>query len=177
VIGELARKTWRGESQSPRSLRQILALLRLLSTALRRSCLGKLPRRCPSYPRSKRPSQFLQYLRTVWESGEAGEQGQLALAEQDVLLTVPASFDEEGTRTDPARLPSKPVMTMSRCSKKPQAAFLRMAGKPGVIPGATASKSATLVLVCDIGGGTTDFSLIMVSEESGELTLKTRRRR
>jgi hypothetical protein len=29
-----------------------------------------------------------------------------------------------------------------------------------------------LVLVCDVGGGTTDFSLIMVSEVDGELTLK-----
>src|SRR5205085_1374127 len=28
-----------------------------------------------------------------------------------------------------------------------------------------------LVLVCDVGGGTTDFSLIMVSEESGDLVL------
>ena len=33
-------------------------------------------------------------------------------------------------------------------------------------------KVGDLVLVCDVGGGTTDFSLIMVSEEDGELTLK-----
>ncbi len=33
-------------------------------------------------------------------------------------------------------------------------------------------KVGDLVLVCDVGGGTTDFSLILVSEENGELTLK-----
>jgi hypothetical protein len=33
-------------------------------------------------------------------------------------------------------------------------------------------KVGDLVLVCDVGGGTTDFSLIMASEENGELTLK-----
>jgi hypothetical protein len=33
-------------------------------------------------------------------------------------------------------------------------------------------KVGDLILVCDIGGGTTDFSLIAVSEQGGELTLK-----
>jgi len=33
-------------------------------------------------------------------------------------------------------------------------------------------KFGDLVLVCDVGGGTTDFSLILVSEEDGELILK-----
>jgi hypothetical protein len=33
-------------------------------------------------------------------------------------------------------------------------------------------KVGDLVLVCDVGGGTTDLSLIVVSEENGDLTLK-----
>ena len=33
-------------------------------------------------------------------------------------------------------------------------------------------KVGDLVLVCDVGGGTTDFSLITVSEENGDLALK-----
>ena len=33
-------------------------------------------------------------------------------------------------------------------------------------------KVGDLVLVCDVGGGTTDFSLILVSEEAGDLVLK-----
>ena len=47
-------QTRRGESKPPGRLGQILALLRRGETALRRSCLGKRPRRCPSYRRSKR---------------------------------------------------------------------------------------------------------------------------
>jgi molecular chaperone DnaK (HSP70) len=33
-------------------------------------------------------------------------------------------------------------------------------------------KVGDAILVCDVGGGTTDFSLIAVSEDSGELELK-----
>ena len=62
---------------------------------MRRSCPGKRPRRCPKLSPVEASSQFLRYLRSVWDSGEAGEKAELALAEQDVLLTVPASFDEE----------------------------------------------------------------------------------
>src|ERR1035438_1459847 len=53
------------------------------------------PEEVPKLSPVEASSQFLQYLRTVWDSGEAGELGELALAQQDVLLTVPASFDEE----------------------------------------------------------------------------------
>ena len=34
------------------------------------------------------------------------------------------------------------------------------------------SASATCLLVCDIGGGTTDFSLILVGEHDGDLALE-----
>ena len=37
--------------------------------------------------------------------------------------------------------------------------------------GASRSRSATSVLVCDVGGGTTDLTLIAVSEEAGQLVL------
>jgi molecular chaperone DnaK (HSP70) len=33
-------------------------------------------------------------------------------------------------------------------------------------------ESGALVLVCDVGGGTTDFSLIRASEEEGELAFE-----
>ena len=40
------------------------------------------------------------------------------------------------------------------------------------ITGAGSIKVGDLVLVCDVGGGTTDFSLITVTEENGDLALK-----
>ena len=67
-------------------------------------------------------SQFLQYLRAVWDSGEEGEQRKLALAEQDVLLTVPASFDEEA-RELTRRAAEQGGYQQVTLLEEPQAAF------------------------------------------------------
>src|SRR3984885_6135231 len=94
VIGELARK--RG-AESPNRL--VASAKSWLSFAAVDRAAPILPWQAPDEVPKLSPveasSQFLQYLRTVWDSSKAGEQRELALAEQDVLLTVPASFDEE----------------------------------------------------------------------------------
>jgi hypothetical protein len=115
-------------------------------------------------------SQFLQYLRSAWDSGEAGEQGELALAEQDVLLTVPASFDEEARELTrrAAEQAGYPHVTLL---EEPLAAFYAWLESQGDA-WRRRIKVGDLVLVCDVGGGTTDLSLIVVSEENGDLTLK-----
>jgi hypothetical protein len=115
-------------------------------------------------------SQFLQYLRTVWDRGEAGEQGELALAEQDVLLTVPASFDEEARELTrrAAEQAGYPHVTLL---EEPLAAFYAWLESQDDA-WRRRIKVGDLVLVCDVGGGTTDLSLIVVSEENGDLTLK-----
>jgi hypothetical protein len=115
-------------------------------------------------------SQFLQYLRTVWDSGEAGEQQKLPFAEQDVLLTVPASFDEEA-RELTRRAAEQAGYQHVTLLEEPQAAFYAWLETQGDA-WRRRIKVGDLVLVCDVGGGTTDFSLIMVSEENGELALK-----
>jgi len=115
-------------------------------------------------------SQFLQYLRTVWDSGEVGEQGELALAEQDVLLTVPASFNEEARELTrrAAEQAGYPHVTLL---EEPLAAFYAWLESQGDA-WRRRVKVGDLVLVCDVGGGTTDLSLIVVSEENGDLILK-----
>jgi hypothetical protein len=115
-------------------------------------------------------SQFLQYLRTVWDSGEAGEKGELALAEQDILLTVPASFNEEARELTrrAAEQAGYPHVTLL---EEPLAAFYAWLESQGDA-WRSRIKVGDLVLVCDVGGGTTDLSLIVVSEENGDLTLK-----
>ena len=115
-------------------------------------------------------SQFLQHLRSAWDSGEAGEQGELALAEQDVLLTVPASFDEEARELTrrAAEQAGYPHVTLL---EEPLAAFYAWLESQGDA-WRRRIKVGDLVLVCDVGGGTTDLSLIVVSEENGDLTLK-----
>jgi hypothetical protein len=169
VIGELARK--RG-AESPNRL--VASAKSWLSYAAVNRTAPILPWQAPEEVPKLSPveasSQFLQYLRTVWDSGEAGEQRELALAEQDVLLTVPASFDEEARELTrrAAEQAGYPHVTLL---EEPQAAFYAWLESQGDA-WRRRIKIGDLVLVCDVGGGTTDFSLIMVSEENGEVTLK-----
>ena len=169
VIGELARK--RG-AESPNRL--VASAKSWLSYAAVDRTAPILPWQAPEEVPKLSPleasSNFLQYLRTVWDSGEAGEQGQFALAEQDVLLTVPASFDEEA-RELTRRAAEQAGYDHVTLLEEPQAAFYAWLESQGDA-WRHRIRVGNLVLVCDIGGGTTDFSLIMVSEESGELTLK-----
>jgi hypothetical protein len=169
VIGELARK--RG-AESPNRL--VVSAKSWLSYAAVNRTAPILPWQAPEEVPKLSPveasSQFLQYLRTVWDSGEAGEQGQFALAEQDVLLTVPASFDEEA-RELTRRAAEQAGYDHVTLLEEPQAAFYAWLESQGDA-WRQRIKVGDLVLVFDIGGGTTDFSLILVSEENGELTLK-----
>jgi hypothetical protein len=169
VIGELARK--RG-AESPNRL--VASAKSWLSYAGVNRTTPILPWQAPEEVPKLSPveasSQFLQYLRTVWDSGEAGEQPELALANQDVLLTVPASFDEEA-RELTRRAAEQAGYQHVTLLEEPQAAFYAWLEDQGDA-WRSRIKVGDLVLVCDVGGGTTDFSLIMVSEENGELTLK-----
>jgi len=165
VIGELARK--RG-AESPNRL--VASAKSWLSYAGVDRTAPILPWQAPDEVPKLSPvevsSRFLQHLRTVWDSG----QPEFALAEQDVLLTVPASFDEEARELTrrAAEQAGFPHVTLL---EEPQAAFYAWLESHGDA-WRSRIKVGDLVLVCDVGGGTTDFSLITVSEENGELTLK-----
>lgn len=167
VIGELARK--RG-AESPNRL--VASAKSWLSYAGVDRTAPILPWQAPAEVPKLSPveasSQLLRYLRTVWDSSEAGEQ--FALAEQDVLLTVPASFDEEARELTrrAAEQAGYPHVTLL---EEPLAAFYAWLESQGD-DWRRRIKVGDLVLVCDVGGGTTDLSLIVVSEEGGELTLK-----
>ncbi len=167
VIGELARK--RG-AESPNRL--VASAKSWLSNAAVNRNAAILPWQAPEEVPKVSPveasSQILQYLRTVWDSGEAGEHN--VLAEQDVLITVPASFDEEA-RELTRRAAEEGGYGQVTLLEEPQAAFYAWLESQGD-GWRRRVKVGDLVLVCDVGGGTTDFSLIMVSEEDGELTLK-----
>ena len=90
-------------------------------------------------------------------------------ADHDVLITVPASFDAAARdlTLQAAHLAGYPTPVLL---EEPQAAFYAWLERhpdwrERVQPGA-------LILVVDIGGGTTDFTLIRVAEAKGELTLE-----
>ncbi len=92
-------------------------------------------------------------------------------AEQQIVLTVPASFDldaRELTRVAAAAagFPDDFVFL-----EEPQAALYNWILAQGDSWRKELKKSDTL-LVCDVGGGTTDLTLVEVVEEDGELQLK-----
>lgn len=87
----------------------------------------------------------------------------------NVLLTVPASFDAAARNLtlEAAQLAGYPTPVLL---EEPQAAFYAWLERhpdwrERIHPGA-------LILVIDIGGGTTDFTLIRVTDDAGELALE-----
>ena len=111
-------------------------------------------------------SKFIAKFRDEWDKAKG-----IPLAEQDIVLTVPASFDEEARELTvmAARQAGLEKLTLL---EEPAAAFYSWisnnlaASRKKLFDGQT-------VLVCDVGGGTSDFSLIRVSRE-GDLVNFTR---
>lgn len=169
VIGELARK--RG-AENPGRL--VASAKSWLSYAAANRTAPILPWQAPEEVSKLSPvevsSLYLQYLRTVWEVHHAADGKSKALAEQDVLLTVPASFDEEA-RELTRRAAEQAGLQNVTLLEEPQAALYAWLESQGD-GWRKRIKVGDLVLVCDVGGGTTDFSLIAVSEEHGDLALR-----
>ena len=113
---------------------------------------------------------ILRHIKEAWDYEMAKDNDRLRLEDQEVFLTVPASFDAvaRNLTVKAARMAGLPKSTLI---EEPQAAFYAWID-------ATRGKWRDLVkvndliLVADVGGGTTDFSLIKVSEEKGELVLE-----
>lgn len=113
--------------------------------------------------------RYLQHLVEAWNAQFSAA----PLAEQQVVLTVPASFDpvaRELTREAAVRagLPEQLVLL-----EEPQAAvyaWLQQMGD-GWRDRLAAGQS---LLVCDVGGGTTDLTLVDVVDEDGNLELRRR---
>ncbi|WP_068467492.1 hsp70 family protein [Candidatus Protochlamydia phocaeensis] len=111
-------------------------------------------------------SRYLSHLKEAWNATIAKEAG-TEFEEQDILLTVPASFDEVArTLTiEAARLAGLTHVTLL---EEPQAAFYSWISQHEK-NWEQQFKAGESILVCDIGGGTTDFSLIEVQEKNGQL--------
>jgi molecular chaperone DnaK (HSP70) len=113
---------------------------------------------------------YLKHLAAAFDQEVAKGAKKLAIAKQDVFLTVPASFDEEARELTLQAAASAGLENVTLI-EEPQAAFYAWLDGRGdgwrrrVTVG-------DLILVCDVGGGTTDFSLIAVGERDGDLTLE-----
>jgi molecular chaperone DnaK (HSP70) len=113
---------------------------------------------------------ILEHIRDAWNHVMAADDPDLILENQEILLTVPASFDAVAREltVQAAQLAGLPNVTLL---EEPQAAFYAWI-EAGAKAWRDKIKVGDMVLVCDVGGGTTDFSLIQVSEEKGELALE-----
>jgi len=103
---------------------------------------------------------ILGHVRDAWDHAHPGA----PLAEQEVLVTVPASFDEaarELTLQAAARAGYPPVVLL----EEPQAAFYAWIDGRSAGAGDARLAAGDRVLVFDIGGGTTDFTLIDVDDD------------
>lgn len=121
---------------------------------------------------------LLQYLRAAWDSKFAGNGPEFQFDAQEVTIAVPASFDAVAQRLtlDAARQAGF-VPENVRLIEEPQAAFYRWLERhagpddfwKAIDEGANTQPihRPRHVLVIDIGGGTSDFSLFEVTRQPG----------
>ena len=164
AVGEFARA--RG-GQTP---------IRLVSSAKSWLCHAGVDRRAAILPFDAPPevarvspleasTRYLNHLRQAWDQAHPQD----PFDQQDVTVTIPASFDPAAREltAEAARAAGYNQLTLL---EEPQAALYNwIQGSAGrwrkdVKPG-------DIILVVDVGGGTSDFSLIAVLEREGQLEL------
>jgi molecular chaperone DnaK (HSP70) len=147
---------------------------RLVSSAKSWLCHNAVDRKAPILPwgagqevRKVSPvtatAAYLSHIRTAWNRNQSDDEGYLE--NQLVIITVPASFDEvarELTLEAAAQAGIGNVILL----EEPLAAFYswlmthEKQWRDHVQPG-------ELILVCDVGGGTTDLTLIYLRDVDG----------
>jgi hypothetical protein len=129
---------------------------------------GLLPFRAPEGVERISPvaasRRYLEHLREAWDA----KMPDAPFEHQQVLVTVPASFDAVARELtlEAAKQAGYKNITLL---EEPQAAFYAWIERHA--DWRDRVTVGDLVLVVDIGGGTTDFTLIAVTEEKGELAL------
>ncbi len=100
----------------------------------------------------------------------AGDEASERLERQEIYLTVPASFDAVA-RELTLKAAQQAGFENVTLLEEPQAAFYAWIASRGERWRKDVHVGES-ILICDIGGGTTDLSLIQVTDEQGELTLR-----
>jgi hypothetical protein len=141
-------------------------------------CHSRVDRRQPILPWQAPPGvprispleasqRLLEHIAAVWNQAHP----QHPFREQAVVLTVPASFDAS------ARELTREAALAAGCPEslvlleEPQAAAYHWLSTVGD-RWRRILKVGERMLVCDIGGGTTDLTLVEAGEEQGSLTLR-----
>jgi molecular chaperone DnaK (HSP70) len=111
-------------------------------------------------------ARYLSKFREGWDAGTRGP-----LAQQEIVLTVPASFDEEARELTVMAAKEAGLENVTLL-EEPAAAFYSWIAH-NLAQSRKRLFDGQIVLICDVGGGTSDFSLIRVSRE-GDLVQFTR---
>ena len=112
-------------------------------------------------------ARYLRHIREAWNNRMGRH---YALETQQVMLTIPASFDEVARELtiQAAELAGLPQVTLL---EEPQAAFYAWLAAHAD-SWQTQLRAGSMIVVCDVGGGTTDLSLIAVTEGKTQLQLE-----
>lgn len=107
-------------------------------------------------------ARYLQHLRESWDALMARGEEENALEHQMVVITVPASFDEIARELTvaAARQAGIPRFVLL---EEPLAAFYAWISRHERT-WQTRVKTGQIILVCDVGGGTSDFTMVAVRE-------------
>jgi len=157
LVGQYARR--RGQEVSERSIASAKSWLSHAGVARRDAILpwGADAAETPKLSPVEASQRLLAHVRRAWDEAFPAE----PLAQQSVVLTVPASFDEVA-RELTVEAAASAGLTI-RLLEEPQAAFYDLvagAGRRAVEALLDEQRATASVLVCDVGGGTTDLTLI-----------------
>ena len=151
--------------------------IRLVASAKSWLCHPGVDRRAPLLPADAPPEverisplaasqRYLQHLRQAWDAAHPGA----PFDQQDITVTIPASFDPAAREltAEACRAAGYQQLTLL---EEPQAALYSWIQASG---GGWRKQVAhgDVILVVDVGGGTTDLSLIAVLEQGGNLQLQ-----
>jgi molecular chaperone DnaK (HSP70) len=162
VVGELAR------AQGAR------VASRMIASAKSWLCHGAVDRSAPILPWGAdeevskmspvtASAMLLRHIQEAWDDEHQGQED-ADFVEQEVMVTVPASFDEAARELTLAAAETAGCGEMVLL-EEPQAAFYAWIESNPPQTRKSLLATGNTILVFDIGGGTTDFTLIHVGED------------
>ena len=117
-------------------------------------------------------ARYLMHLRDAWNS-TIGSDADTRFEEQETVVTVPGSFDEEARELTVEAAQRAGIKKLTLL-EEPLAAFYAWIAANQHAPASASDGSnegladGDLILICDIGGGTTDFSLVRANSVNTE---------
>lgn len=150
--------------------------LRLVASAKSWLCHGGVDRRAGFLPQNSPDEvekvspleatiRYLEHLRDAWNH----EHPEALMENQDVTITIPASFDPAARELTAEAAKEVGLLNLTLL-EEPQAALYSWVKALGE-QWREHLQVGDVVLVVDVGGGTTDLSLVAVTDENGNLGL------